>query len=141
MHGPGGSRSLSLTLVADDRDSCALLLSVRSVLGFAFVSDAIFATKDTKYLFDQTICPVRDQVIIIDELHGAAIHGALNLHRLKFFQGVFVRHFSYELLLAVFIQTNSFLLQVFCDAAFAVKLTAWFTNYRLVGDTVATFTN
>ena len=80
---PGGSRSLFLALVADNRDGLALILCVGSMLCFALVAFAVLATKDTRYLLDETSVPVTDDVIVIDYFECAVFLGALDLY---FFQ-------------------------------------------------------
>ena len=61
-----GSCRQTLAFVADHWYGLALIQCVRSVLGFAFVANSIFATKYTKSFFDQTLRSVRDYFIVLD---------------------------------------------------------------------------
>jgi hypothetical protein len=75
---PGGSRSLFLALVAYNWDGLALILCVCSMLCFALVAFSVLATKDTRYLRDETSGPVTDDVIVRDFLYWTAFHCALD---------------------------------------------------------------
>ena len=75
---PSGSRSLFLALVADNRNGLALILCVGSMLCFALVAFSVLATKDTRYLRDETSGPVTDDVIVRDFFKWTAFHSALD---------------------------------------------------------------
>ena len=75
---PSGSRSLFLALVADNRDGLALIFCVVSMLCFALVAFAVLATKDTRYLLDETSGPVTDDLIVRDFFKLTAFHCALD---------------------------------------------------------------
>jgi hypothetical protein len=67
-----------MALVADNRNGLALILCVCSVLCFALVAFSVLATKDTRYLLDETSVPVTDDVIIRDFFKWTAFYRALD---------------------------------------------------------------
>lgn len=132
MQGPRCSCRLFLTFVADNRYSLTLVLCVRPVLGFAFVSDAIFATEDTWNFFDETSRSVTYNVIVVDDFKRAAFHRAFNFCPIQLFSEDAHKFFTFKLDSAICGWTNSRALEILTNTELAKRLTTYAASSRLV---------
>jgi hypothetical protein len=135
-----GSCSQTLALVADHWYGLALIQSVRSVLGFAFVANSIFTTKDTKSFFDQTLRSVRDYFIVLDKFLGAASHRTLYFESVQLFLHRPSWTFTRKLFGASLRRTFCFVLKMLLYTLVTEQEIALFAHYGLVRKTFTTLT-
>ena len=121
---PPTPRSSSQTCDAVDGYRLALLECVGTVLRFAFVEDTVAATKDTRDFFNEAMCSMTDDVIVLYCLDIAGVHGALYLDFVQLILEGINWSLTFKLVLFLGIWADLTFIEIIIDAWLAEQLTA-----------------